>query len=283
MENEESGKLTDGNKETNKKKNHYVVLYTRLLKQWNVTETLRGALPEGKGEVFYPCVEFWWHGENRTKYKALFPGYVFIRSDMEPAELHDMIRRQRKEILSFVKELSISEKRLAGEDAFGSDGIIDLNEDEAEFFDMLLGFQFDADLDRRNEEAEKAGKLYIAPDGLSTIQKSAEQEEYERRRKKRLPEKGVVQISFGYKEKGRIVVMDGPLRGNEKYIKDYKVKDQKAYLNITVAGQVTKAGLILLGKKVWYPKDKDAPDLLPNGTAIDCKRLAEYLNGSGIR
>ena len=76
--------------------------------------------------------------------------------------------------------------------------------------------------------------------------------------------------------------MDGPLRGNERYIQDYKVKDQKAYLNVTIARQITKAGLILLGKKVWFPDDKDAPDLLPDGTEIDCKGLSRRMSGSGI-
>lgn len=262
-------------------KNHYVVLFTQYLKQWNVTETLRRALPEGNGEVFYPCVELWWHGENRTRYRPLFPGYVFIRSEMETADLHDLIRRERRGILSFVRELGISEKRLGGEDAFGNDGIIDLTDEEAEFFDLLLGFRFDADLDRRKEEAWKTGKFYLAPDEISQVQKerNAIREEFERRKKKRLPEKGVVQISFGYKEKGRFVVMDGPLRGNEDYIRDYKVKDQKAYLSIAVAGHATKAGLILLGKRVWFPEDRDAPDLLADGTEVDCKNLSRLMSG----
>ena len=144
-------------------KSHYCVIYTQVLKQWSVTEIIRRALPEGQGEVFYPCVELWWHGANKTKFRPLFPGYVFIRSDMEIARLHDLIRKSRREILSFMKELHISEKRESGEDVPGEASVIDLDDDEAKLFDLLLGFQFDEELERRRLEAEKEGKLYIPP------------------------------------------------------------------------------------------------------------------------
>lgn len=103
-----------------------------------------------------------------------------------------------------------------------------------------------------------------------------------RRRKKRVPQKGVVQMSFGYRENGRYVIMDGPLRGHESRIVDYKPKDQKAYLNISIGSRITKVGMIILGKKVWFPKDKDGPDILSDGTEIDCRELRRIMNGGGI-
>lgn len=277
--------LSDGNC----RKSNYCVLYTQSLKQWEVTEIMKRELPEGKGEVFYPCVELWWHGIKKTKYRPLFPGYVFIRSEMKAAKLHEIIRRNRRNILSFVKELRASEMRAVGEDAFdGTESdIIDLSDEEAAFFDCLLGFSFDADLDQRREEAGEEGKLYKPqeePDGqLSEADHvKAEAEAEARRRKKRVPEKGVVQMSFGYRDGGQYVIMDGPLKGHEDWIMDYKPKDQKAYLNISMGGHITKVGMAILGKKVWFPKDKDAPDVLDDGTEIDCKELARNMNSGGI-
>lgn len=271
------------------RKSHYCVLYTQGLKQWEVTETMKRELPEGKGEVFYPCVEFWWHGMKKTKYRPLFSGYVFIRSEMEAVALHEIIRRNRRNILSFVRELRARERQAAGEDAFdGTESdIIDLSDEEAAFFDCLLGFTFDADLDKRREEAEKEGKLY-KPQAEPARQfseaddaKAAAEAEI-RRRKKRIPEKGVVQMSFGYREGGRYVIMDGPLKGHEDRIVDYKPKDQKAYLNISVGGHIMKVGMTVLSKRVWFPKDKEAPDVLDDGTEIDCRELTRIMNSGGI-
>lgn len=277
-------------KNEDKDKAHYCVLFTQTLKQWDVTEMIKRALPEGKGEVFYPCVEMWWHGLEKTKFKAFFPGYVFIRSEMETADLHELIRRNRKNILSFVKELRISEEKMAREGAFNGNetDIIDLSDEEAEVFDYLLGFEFDAELDKRREEAQKEGQIY-KPLGEQKEELSKRDQEKATieaelwRRKKRVPQKGVVQMSFGYRENGRYVIMDGPLRGHEDRIVDYKPKDQKAYLNISIGDHITKVGMIILGKKVWFPKEKNVPDILPDGTEIDCRELMRIMSGGGIR
>lgn len=273
--------------ESKDKRSHYCVLFTQTLKQWDVTEIIRRTLPEGKGEVFYPCVEMWWHGLEKTKFKAFFPGYVFIRSDMETADLHQLVQRNRRNMLSFVKELRISERKTAGEEVFDDGDIIDLSDEEAAFFDYLLGFEFDAELDKRREEAEKEGQLYRPlteqKELLSGESRERTAMEAElRRRKKRIPQKGVVQMSFGYRENGRYIIMDGPLRGHENRIVDYKPKDQKAYLNISVGSRITKVGMIILGKKVWFPKDKDVPDILSDGMEIDCRELTRIMNGGGV-
>ena len=41
----------------NENKSRYCVLFTQVLKQWDVTETIRRALPQGRGTVFYSCTE----------------------------------------------------------------------------------------------------------------------------------------------------------------------------------------------------------------------------------
>lgn len=279
----------------NEKRFHYCVLFTQTLKQWEVTETIGRALSDGKGEVFYPVVELWWHGLNKTRYRPLFPGYVFIRSEMGIAELHELIRQNRRDILSFVKELHISEKRMAGENVFkdnisadrgGELELLDLTDDEAEFLDCLLGFEYDDDYARRREIAEEEGLPSPIPkaeldEHLSNVKKEKLAMEAEfRRRKNRLPKKGVVQISFGYKEDGRYVVMDGPLRGHEDRIVDFKAKDQKVYLDISIGGHLTKAGLVILGKRVWFPDDKDAPDILPDGSELRVGELFDIMRAN---
>lgn len=279
---------------SNDEKVHYCVLYTQVLKQWKVSEMIQRALPDGKGEVFYPCRELWWHGRGETVFRPLFPGYVFIRSKMDRAELHELIARTRREILFFVKELDASARRAAGEDASYDDlGIIALTDEEAEFFDFLLGFVFDADLDRRREEAATEGQLYKPALDGGWAGKAAENTDVAvnltdgekamtaelRRRKKQVPSKGVVQMSFGYIEGGRYVVMDGPLKGHEDHIKNYIAKDRKVCLDIGIGGKAAKVGLTLLGKKVWFPEDKDSPDILSDGTVVDTRELARIMMG----
>ncbi|MDE7068845.1 MAG: hypothetical protein K2O83_14535, partial [Schaedlerella arabinosiphila] len=125
---------------------HYCVLYTQTLKQWEVTTVLKKKLPEGRGTVFYPCIELWRHDRKATEIRALFPGYLFIRSDMEPEELHHFIGEHRRDVSSFIKELRISEKKISGGDAAEQADEaneyqyirMDLKEDEKAFLDFLL-------------------------------------------------------------------------------------------------------------------------------------------------
>ena len=282
------------------RKIHYCVLYTQVLKQWKVSEALQRVLPEGKGDVFYPCRELWWHGLRETVFRPLFPGYLFIRSEMDRIGLHELVSRTRRELISFVKELGADARWADGDESHGDFVIIDLTDEEEEFFDFLLGFAYDADLDRRRETAAEEGQLYRPVSdseragqwstenaqtaenideavAISDRQKAIASEL--RRRKKQIPRKGVAQMSFGYMENGRFVIMDGPLKGHEDHIKAYIAKDKKAHLDIGIGGKPAKVGMTILGKKVWFPKDKSSPDILPDGTVIDTKGLARLMMG----
>ena len=74
-----------------KGKFHYSVLYTPVVKQERLRAVLKEALPEGRGTVFYPCMECWRRDSSQCEIKALFPGYVFIHSDMDRVELHRFV------------------------------------------------------------------------------------------------------------------------------------------------------------------------------------------------
>lgn len=231
-------------------KARYYVLFTQTLKQWDVTEVIKRTLPEGRGTVFYPCTELWIGSLGRTVVKPLFPGYVFIRSDMDQYEMHDFIIKRRSDVLSFMRELCIGKSRSAGEDPtdVGGESLIDLDDDEAELLDFMLGFRLE-DKDKRILH----GKL---------------------------PESGVMGMSYGYKDKnGRYIVMEGPLKGHEDRIVEVNPRDCRAYLNLKVGGRPARVGLTVKGRKYWFPKDKEAPDILGDGTMVDCRSIAAAMMG----
>lgn len=274
-------------------KYRYCVLYTQVLKQWEVYRVMRKSLPKGRGTVFYPCVELWWNDTVGTVIKPLFPGYLFIRSDMEREELHDMIVRSRRDILSFVKELKLTEQKIAGGPASGWEDslLIDLNDDEAEFLDFMLNFKYKDDgeeaadgpdsgakLERQTSAGEKC--LRQAPGGTDCVGQD-EEEKARNRKAMKIPEEGVIRMSYGYFEDGRCVVMEGPLKGYEERIVRVDRRKRKAYLDIEINGHVVKAGLEIMGKGHWFPKDKSVPAMLEDGTEIDPLVIArKMMSGS---
>lgn len=263
-----------------KTKYHYSVLYTKVLKQWEVTQAIRKALPEGRGTVFYPCVELWWNGSDDTVIRPLFPGYVFIRSDMEPAKLHDMVRRHRDEVFSFIRELRVAEKKAAGEVLFEEGdretAMYDLSDDEAEFLDFMLNFEYEY-AEMKTDAAKTDGcKDKNAKNGEK---KSTGQCAGKQKKLQKIPDAGVLRMSYGYREGKKYVVMEGPLRGYEDHIVDVNARDRKAYLDIKINGQIVRAGLELRGKKYWFPDDRHASAILEDGTEIDPAEIARLMMG----
>lgn len=253
------------------RKARYCVLFTQTLKQWEVTEVIKRRLPEERGIVFYPCVELWMGSLETTVIEPLFPGYVFIRSDMAWNELHDFIRGRRGEVLSFIKELRVNQEKMAGENAFDEDDTLtDLNEEEGELLDFMLGFRY---------EEKDAGN----PEEGEFIETKAGRAEKNGKKiwSRRVPKSGVLEMSYGYKEKdGRYVVMEGPLRGHEDRIVDVNPKDRRAYLNLKIGGRLARVGLELRSKKHWYPKEKDGAVLLSDGYEINPSDIAAAMMGN---
>lgn len=272
------------------KKYSYCVLYTQVLKQWEVCEVIRKSLPEGRGTVFYPCVELWWNDTVDTVIRPLFPGYVFIRSDLERAELHDLIVRRRKDILLFIKELKLSELKNAGGVPVDMDDalLIDIKEDEAEFLDFILNFKYreDGEEEAACSSAVEAKCVGQTPAEEKCMRQTLAEAEGERqpagekarnRKTTKIPEEGVIRMSYGYCENGKYVVMEGPLRGYEDRIVSVDRRKRKAYLDIEINGHMAKAGLGLMGKGYWFPKDKCVPAVLEDGTEIDPAEIAKKM------
>lgn len=265
---------------------HYCVLYTQTLKQWEVTTVLKKKLPEGRGTVFYPCIELWRHDRKATEIRALFPGYLFVRSDMEPEELHHFIGEHRRDVSSFIKELRISEKKISGSDAAEQADEaneyqyirMDLKEDEKAFLDFLLacgnedtGQEAGGDAEVKNgtcrEDTRKAG-----------ICKNSDGEESAAAL--RIPTEGVLRMSYGYREGGKYVVMKGPLKEYQNRIARVNAHDRKAYLDIKINGRAVRAGFEVKPKRYWFPDDSDAPMVLHDGTEVNLENLRNMMMGA---
>ena len=265
---------------------HYCVLYTQTLKQWEVTTVLKKKLPEGRGTVFYPCIELWRHDKKETEIRALFPGYLFIRSDMEPEELHHFIGEHRRDVSSFIKELRISEKKISGGDAAEQADEaneyqyirMDLKEDEKAFLDFLLACG-------NEDTGQEAGGYAEVKDGTcredtrkAGICKNSNGEESAAAL--RIPTEGVLRMSYGYREGGKYVVMKGPLKEYQNRIARVNAHDRKAYLDIKINGRAVRAGFEVKPKRYWFPDDSDAPMVLHDGTEVNLENLRNMMMGA---
>lgn len=234
-------------------KARYYVLFVQTLKQWEAGEALRKTLPKGRGTVFYPCVELWMRSLGQTVIEPLFPGYVFIRSELPKIEVHAFVREIRREVLSFVKELGIHRDR---ETEFAED-LTDLTAEETEFLDFMLGFHYGEDgsgfMETKRGLTEKGKRIYH----------------------RKLPKAGVLAMSCGYRDAdGKYVVMEGPLAGYGERIMDANPKERRAYLNIRVGGRPARVGLELKSKRHWHPEDKNAPVMLGDGFTVNPEEIA---------
>lgn len=236
----------------------YCVLFVQTLKQWEVSEVIRRKLPKDKGVVFYPCVERWIGSLGQTVIQPLFPGYVFIRSTLPRSEIHEYIKNSRPDVLSFIKELRVSRDSMMADGGF-DENITDLTASETELLDLILGF-------RNGEIFEKSGLI------------ETEAKKTEKGKKiypRRIPKAGVLQMSRGYKDSNdRYVVMEGPLAGREEQIISVNARDRVAWLNLKIGGKQAKVGLELMSKSHWYPKDRNAPVVLEDGSVINPNNVA---------
>lgn len=265
---------------------HYCVLYTQTLKQWEVTTVLKKKLPEGRGTVFYPCIELWRHDKKETEIRALFPGYLFIRSDMEPEELHHFIGEHRRDVSSFIKELRISEKKISGGDAAEQADEaneyqyirMDLKEDEKAFLDFLLACGNEDTGQEAGGDAEVKDGTCREDTRKAGICKNSNGEESAAAL--RIPTEGVLRMSYGYREGGKYVVMKGPLKEYQNRIARVNAHDRKAYLDIKINGRAVRAGFEVKPKRYWFPDDSDAPMVLHDGTEVNLENLRNMMMGA---
>ncbi len=219
---------------------------------------MKEALPEGRGIAFCPCMECWRRNSGKCEVQPIFPGYIFIRSDLDMLEIHEFVVKHRRKFSTFIRELGLSGMYTSEDRRFGGGrndrqevryGLTDLTEEEAEFMDFLLG---------------EAGEEKVA-DGRGA-ENAASRE-------------GLLKMSYGYREDGKYIVMEGPLKAYENRIANVNRHNRKAYLDFEVNGCVVKAGFELKPKRHWFPEDKNTPEVLSDGAEVDLRELKKKMMG----
>ena len=246
---------------------HYNVMFTTVPKQELVRDTLSRRLPSDRGVVFCPMMETYRRDKQSTVVVSpMYPGYVFIRSDLTARELHDLVRECRHELMTYVGELGA---RTQGEPEDMS--ISDLSDEETRLLDILLDFDktggevdFGIVMDIFKNDPDAGVAAFVPRDkdtGMTVAETSTA---------------GLLRMSYGYRvsaTRKRWVVMEGPLRALSDHIVDVNTRDKKAYLDIKINDRILKAGLELKPRAHWFPDTEGMSDTLDDGTEIDLDEL----------
>ena len=121
---------------------HYFVLYAQPDVN-KVKNLLDKYLPGDKGETFIPYMEFYSRGYRQLKVRPIFPGYVFVYTELSLVDLHFILLKHRKELQMAVRELGFKEaiasdpERLQNMSEEEILDLSDISEEEEAFFDIL--------------------------------------------------------------------------------------------------------------------------------------------------
>ena len=231
------------------RKFRYCVLCIFGTEQQKFINILNQHIPEGRGEAFYPCMEYYRRDKKETMIKPIFPGYIFLYTDLNVREVHELVLNHRAKIRSGIRELALANERMDNENSLFSkddeDAILDLSdvdEEEKEFLDQLrLG------------------------NGLLTM--SSGYEVVEKIRKKG----GKADINRYW------VVMEGPLKVYEKRIVKVDKHERRAYLEFKINGNHAQAGFNCLPKSHWLPDKKARIAKLSDGVEVDLDELQKSI------
>lgn len=126
------------------KKFRYCVLYIRDADQDKLKTRIEAYLPQEHGEVFIPRMQLYRRGEKKIKEITIFSGYVFLYTDLNIREVHEMLKNCRAELNSVFVELALREKYMGNADFLYQESeddslyeLSDLNEEETEYLDVL--------------------------------------------------------------------------------------------------------------------------------------------------
>ena len=135
---------------------HYHVLRVRVDRQFSICSKLADVFPKERGHVFLPKWEYYRRDKKAIDTKPLFPGYIFIHTEMKRSELMELLRSS--------KTARPVRNYLLGEDKEGvadlwedsMDSFLDLTESEEEFFDQILD----------EEGVERMSRGYCDPEAV---------------------------------------------------------------------------------------------------------------------
>ena len=112
---------------------HINVLFTRTEKQEEYLNLIKAALPKERGRVFMPMREHYRRDRKSIELKPLFPGYIFLETDMDRTEVHNMLKPIKNRLMTFMKELGFDK-----DDDNEDERLSDLTHDEEQFFSLIL-------------------------------------------------------------------------------------------------------------------------------------------------
>ena len=203
-------------------------------------------MPEERGEVFYPCMEYYRRDKKAVMTKPIFPGYVFLYTDMNIKEVHNMIRDHRAEISSGMRELALANEWLTDKNYLLSksdrDGIYDLSDvdaEETEFLDYL----------------REGNGLLAMSSGYEVVE--------------HMPKKTGKNHGKGEDVKKTYVVMEGPLKAYQEKITKVDKHERRAYLKFEINGNRAQAGFNCMPKAHWFPQNNSRIVRLSDNTEVD--------------
>ncbi|MBO4395587.1 MAG: hypothetical protein J5819_04510 [Eubacterium sp.] len=214
---------------------HYSVLYTQVAKQDALKDLINKHLPKTRGSAFIPLMEYYRRSKKSIEYVAMFPGYVFVYSDLGIMELHRLLRDHREEIPGGVRELNLREKT-----ALSPEAIYDYSEEE---------------LQQMND---------LTPDEEQFLNVLWENG-------------GLLLMSYGYQERGKYHVMEGPLRVYENRIKSVDKHNRKAFLDFEIQERAVRAGFECKPKSHWFPDENSQLMKLEDGSEVDLSELTKTM------
>lgn len=167
-----------GGKGTEGKTFRYCVLYVHRAGQDRLKAAIEKHFPKGHGEVFIPRMELYRRGDREVRETPVFPGYVFLYTNLNMEETHRMLGKCRPELGVAFRELALEERRAGGQDYPEGEsddvcvcGLSDINEEETKFLEMLresdglLGMSFGY---------QEGGRYYVAEGPLKAYENQIE-------------------------------------------------------------------------------------------------------------
>ena len=122
----------------------YCVLYIQDAEQHKLKGLIEKYLPKEHGEVFIPRMELYRRSDKKVKEITIFSGYVFIYTDLNIREVHEMLNGCRSKLNSSVKELAMRQRQMSEPNFLYESSkddslyeLSDLNEEETVFLDTL--------------------------------------------------------------------------------------------------------------------------------------------------
>lgn len=221
----------------------YSILYVQDTGVHRVMDIIKEHVPRERVEVFYPCMEYYRRDIKAVKIKAIFPSYLFLYTDMNIKEVHEILREYRAEFNTAFRELSLSEKRVSDSDFLfrddSDDGLLelsDVSEGEKEYLDYL----------------RKGDGLLKMSSGYEYNDKNGNK---------------------------RYVVMEGPLKPYEDKITKVDKHNRRAYLRFSINNEQAQAGFSCLPRTHWYPEADTRIVKLSDNSEVDLGKLQKSIMG----